>query len=349
MESKVTVNDAELFAAYAGDDIEVWRKIVGRQVTHTKFGSGTVTEVYEGTTGTHGVQPIRIRVRFRGLRTPEDEKLFLTESFEKHFTDLALPEYMEGIEPIREQLQRQNVVEERRRKEAERRAQRLKRQQEKEAEAARHFTELKAQYLVSDYRDRSPSSPLYAILLRLEEGEMLSKTDVDWLEDERLFEVIAKFYEDNIPRDNWNVVRAGKYWRRAKQPQKALELTEEARSDDAILMSAIFTNRGGAFRDLRELQSAKVCAKEALRYNPHSHYACNLLGAIAYQSGEPEDGDRYFKKAEELGAVSRDQDEEIRTALDNADAESQQRAARYLLNKDPERFDWAKYYLTKHN
>lgn len=282
VESNVTIDNPELFASYAGDALAAWEQIVGQEVTHLKFGNGTVTEVYEKAASLNSEPAIRLRVRFHTLSPAEAEKIFMSNSFDKYFTDLALPEGMKGIEPVREQLQRQKVVEERRRKEAEQRAQRLKQQQEKEAEAARHFAELKAQYLVSEYRDQSPSSPLYAILLRLKEGKMLSKTDADWLEGERLFEVIAKFYEDNIPRDEWNVVRAGKYWRRARQPQKALELTEEARSNDAVLMSAIFTNRGAAFRDLQELQSAKVCAEEALRHNPHSYYAYNLLGAIAY-------------------------------------------------------------------
>ena len=50
----------------------------------------------------------------------------------------------------------------------------------------KRFAALKSKYEVSDYKDQTPSSPLYAILQKLDKGERLEPTDVAWLEENKL-------------------------------------------------------------------------------------------------------------------------------------------------------------------
>lgn len=106
-------------------------------------------------------------------------------------------------------------------------------------------------------------------------------------------------------------------------------------------MSAILTTRGGAFRDLDMLSEAKSYALRAIKIDSRSHYPYSLLGAIYYQSGEPAKGDEFFSEARERGANS-NQDKEIRSAVKNANEDSKQRIIQYLLNKDPDRYQWIK-------
>lgn len=143
----------------------------------------------------------------------------------------------------------------------------------------KHFTTLKSKYDVSGYKDKSPSSPLYAILQKLEKGERLEPTDVAWLEENeleahqqtnnyygwyerrRLFsgKILityhkneATFYEQEYQRtgNQWNLPNASSHWRKADKPRQALKLTENLNFDkikENKLKSALLTTRGGAF------------------------------------------------------------------------------------------------------
>jgi len=113
-----------------------------------------------------------------------------------------------------------------------------------------------------------------------------------------------KQYDQN--GDVWNLVKASKYFRRAKIPEKALSMLSrcDTSSNDlttkSALLAALHTTKGAALADLNELEDAFVEAQTALRHNPYSPYPYNLMGRIAYQSGNPQEGDEYFEKAEEM-------------------------------------------------
>ncbi|HEY9295755.1 MAG TPA: hypothetical protein VIQ31_05170, partial [Phormidium sp.] len=155
------------------------------------------------------------------------------------------------------------------------------------------FATLKSKYDVSAYKDKSPASPLYAILQKLEKGERLEPTDVCWLqankieapqpnysfyrwpedhgyEKRELFsgkilithhKIEATFYEQEYNRtgNKWNLPNASSHRRKAYEPQKALKLTENLDLDkikENKLKSALLTTRGGAFRDIAKLDDA---------------------------------------------------------------------------------------------
>jgi hypothetical protein len=249
----------------------------------------------------------------------------------------------------------------------------------------KHFATLKSKYDVSDYKDKLPSSPLYAILQKLEKAERLEPTDVAWLEEnktearqptysyygwqeERRYEgrklfsgkivvtyhkIEATFYEQEYKRtgNQWNLPNASSHWRKAEQPRQALELTENLNFDkikENKLKSALLTTRGGAFRDTKELSKAEKCALKAIEYQPNSHHPYTLMGAICYERGEYLKGDYWFTEAIKRGASPRDQDAEIKRVVKNAKDENKRReVVEYLLKKDPQRYAWAKSYLKK--
>ncbi|GET38205.1 tetratricopeptide repeat protein [Microseira wollei] len=247
---------------------------------------------------------------------------------------------------------------------------------------ANHFATLKSKYDVSGYKDKSPSSPLYAILQKLEKLERLEPTDVAWLEENKaegyqqnyssyswredqsyggrkLFsgkifiayhKIEATFYEQEYNRtgNKWNLPNASSHWRKAEQPRLALKITENLDFDkikENKLKSALLTTRGGAFRDIEQLNNAEDCAKKAIEYQPNSHHPYTLMGAICFERGQYYEGENWFAEAIKRGASTKDQDAEIKRIVKNSkDKNKQREVVEYLLKKDPSRYAWAKSY-----
>lgn len=328
MYDESAITNCEVLASYAADNLRVWKRMVEQGLVHKSFGRGKVTGVERS--ASQG--KIRLVVLFDRLPPGEAEKKFMADSLPSFFDELTVPGDLEGFAAAREHLERQREAE---------------RQREKERADAAHFATLKSKYAVERYEDGSPSSPLYTILLLLEEDRDLEDKHIEWLEHEKLFEPIAWFYEMLADKtgDQWNIPRASSYWRSAQRPRRVVLITEEFSSSDQELMSAVLTTRGAAFRDLKNLPEATRCAHKALEHNPENFRTYNLLGALSYQYGNPEQGDEYFAEAIELGASPEMQDKSIRRSLSAAEGISRKETALYLLEKDPERYSWAEHYL----
>lgn len=234
----------------------------------------------------------------------------------------------------------------------------------KERESQKQFTSLRAKYNVSDYKDKSTYSNLYLILQKLDRQERLEATDVAWLTENKLFypnekitieyhRIEAIFYEQEFQRtkNQWNLPSASSNWRKAGESKTALKLTDNLdwdRIKDKKLKSALLTTRGGAYRDIQQLNKAEKCAKGAIEYQPDSHHPYTLMGAICYERGQYLEGDSWFNEAIKRGANPRDMDSEIKRVVRNAKNENQRReVVEYLLKKDPSRYAWAKAYLKK--
>ncbi|MEH2260807.1 tetratricopeptide repeat protein [Nostoc sp.] len=251
----------------------------------------------------------------------------------------------------------------------------------------KHFAALKSKYDVLGYQDKSHTSLLYTILQKLELKERLEPTDVAWLQETKI-EVLqptysyytwqkesqyqetklfsgkiwiayhtieANFYEQEFQRtDNkWNLANASSHWRKADEPEQALQLTNNLELDkikENKLKSALLTSRGGAFRDIDKLDKAENCARQAIEYQPKSHHPYTLMGAICFERHQYSDGEYWFQEAIKRGANPRDMDSEIKRVVKNAKDESKRRQViNYLLNKDPQRYAWAKSYIKNSN
>jgi hypothetical protein len=225
------------------------------------------------------------------------------------------------------------------------------------------FLALKVDYAIENHKD-GIESPFYPILLKLNAEQRLSDNEVIWLEAEKLMRPSTKIFiahhrlealhaedEFTCTKGYWNLVNASAHWRKAEEPKLALKLTnnlQQLRSlKEAKLKSALLTTRGGALRDLDQLNDAENCALEAISFFPSSHNPYTLMGALCYDMGKYEEGDEWFEKAVKRGAKPNDQESEIRRILNKKKGKERQQIIDHLLAKDPIRFAWVKQYTSK--
>jgi hypothetical protein len=333
-------------------------------VTHCQWRQGRIIEVAKGSSG-----GIVLRISFPSDAEPF--RRYRLEQFcnEDFFPNIALPTGLaEALKPIRSQVRieeerrveaEQHEMEEQRRKEREAKAaeewrrqrqEEEERQREQEAWDAAEFAGLKSKHLADQYCECSPSSLLYPILLHIDSGGLLSKEKTDWLQRHKLYGTLALYREKEFEAtgNHRRLMWASSAWRKAGNAQKALNLTawllQHSDPRDNELRAAILTSRGGAFRDIGELTAAERCACEAIEHHS-SHYPFNLLGAIHFERGKAEEGEKCFARAEELGATSRDRESEMRGAMERSGVQERRAVAEYLLRKDAAHYAWAAYYL----
>jgi tetratricopeptide (TPR) repeat protein len=297
------INAAE-FAAYAGDDLENWSSIVGQRIMHSAWGYGTICTLKKDS-----AQNLTFHVEFdQPVNGSTSTRRLARAAFDGvRIKEVSLSDADERkLAHLREEYAQRKAL-----------------------------AELRDKYEVGWYQDTSPSSRLHSILQRLEQAVHLSSEDIAWLTDRKLYAVAAKHYE-LINR----LASAGSYWRRANQPRKALELTDNCPEDPMIL-----TMRGGAYRDRKDLDRAEEAARRAIHLAPRDYHAYNLLGAICYQRGEPTNGDWCFAKAVELGSKPEATDRSIRSAVVDAPDAARRASAAHLYAKDSRRYEWAGQYL----
>lgn len=185
------------------------------------------------------------------------------------------------------------------------------------------------------------------ILKKIESGAHLSKNEKQLLEQQRLFSLLALYYERqyNTTRDTFAAINASKYWRKQGEPEHALKITGGIEDKDSYRMSMVLTTRGGAFKDRGALVEAEECARKAIRLDKESYHPWNLLGAVYYQQGEPKEGSKCFNKAEELGAKPRDKETAIRSAVQRAGDTERQKVKLYLQQVHPKLYGKFRKYL----
>jgi len=222
----------------------------------------------------------------------------------------------------------------------------------------KEFAALKVKYRIIDHN--FPFDPFYAIMVKLEREERLDPVLVVQLIQQKLLashgkiamayhRLEALFYDREYERtgDKWNLPNASSHWRKADEPNSALQVTENLDFDqikENKLKSALLTTRGGAFRDIHKLDDAEKCALKAIEYQPQSHHPYTLMGAICFERGQFSEGERWFKDAIKRGAESEDIDSELKRVVKNTKDEKRREVVEYLLTKNPQRYAWAKAY-----
>jgi hypothetical protein len=226
----------------------------------------------------------------------------------------------------------------------------------------KHFNKLKQKYQVDHFSDNSLQSKLYLILQKLEQNQRLDAVEIAFLQENKMFRdkiyiyfntLEAQFYEGDYQKtgNKWNLPNISSHWRKANQPEKALKSTENINFDkikEDKLKSAILTTRGGAFRDIHELNEAEKCAKEAIKFQPSSHHPYTLMGAIYYDRYDHYQGDKWFAEAIKRGASPESIDSEIKKSIATMkDKDKRDQMIKQLLKKDSIRYSWANNYLSK--
>lgn len=201
------------------------------------------------------------------------------------------------------------------------------------------------------------------LLKQVASGNRLAPEDVAWLSTEALdcwtdalqqawhrleAEALTKAWEAS--RDPWDAVNASAHWRKADEPQQALEVTGAAlgkagRSPKP--KSALLTTRGGAMRDAGRLTEARTLGLEAHELTPCDFRPCTLLGAVSMGLGDLAAGHEWYAKAEALGAERRAIDQDLRALLIRSEPDARDRIRHYLLEQDSERFAWLRNWNHK--
>lgn len=228
----------------------------------------------------------------------------------------------------------------------------------------KHFAQLKAKYQFVDIRSEIPHETIYTIMLQLEEGKRLERLMVAQLIVNHQLSpngkiavayhsLEATFYEQEYKRtgNKWNLISASSDWRKAKNPQRALELTNNLNFNKIPgdeLKEALLTTRGTAFRDIENLSEAEKCAKQAIDYYPHSYEPYLLMATICKRQEKYEDYVFWENEAIKRGAELGDEDYELKRMVKNIKDEVKlQEVIEYLLKKDPHRYAWANSYLNQ--
>ncbi len=233
---------------------------------------------------------------------------------------------------------------------------------------------------LTDIVDDYGPTALASILLKLNERKNIEKNEIEWLESKKYYYLLGKYYYwlykgelhyDQIPNwskeitkntnvstnsilsgngkivdDNnlWELSKSCKYFRKAKKPEMAIEISNGFEPYMEIKPSkensAVFTSKGGAFKDLRKIDSAKKCAQKAIELNKDSFHAHNLLGAIYFLENDFETGMYHFVKAIEFGSNPRNHELEIKSILEESDTVSRKKIRDYLLEKDSNKYAW---------
>ncbi len=315
------------FAEFSEEHTEVWSQVEGVVIHHATYGAGTI-------------QAVQLRKGYVPLVTI----LFLTEKQTAKFNSNA---FVGGkITQVELPHELANLFSVWRRQVSQRLA-----QAEAEDAARFQFRELAKKYKVKLTAIINYSSPLFLILLKMEDHDHLSESELSWLEEHSINNVLATYHYRcyRIEHDPWELIKACRYLRKSDLPEKCIEVSGQLilnGSSEPRVLAAAHTTRGGAYRDLGDFEKAIASAHQAVDLSPNSFHPYNLLGAIHYEQGNPAEGDNYFKKASELGAHPKAQEAEIRTVLNNSAIDTRRVIADYLLLKDPVKYDWARIYLT---
>jgi hypothetical protein len=208
-----------------------------------------------------------------------------------------------------------------------------------------HFRYLTAKYRICDSNSCKFNFKIYEALCALENNSDLNESSLDWLCKNYQHTILSHYYilKYRQKKDPWDLAKACSSFRKCGWPEDAIAVTQGFESNDKKIMSAILTTRGGAHRDLRQLQMAFNCAEDAINYNDKSPHPYNLKGAICFDQCKFEEGLTYFNIAAELGANKSNQDKQIKTIL-LSDYPCRTQLATFLYNEDPERYGWALSY-----
>ena len=314
------MGNQEDFCGFAADQLLLWSDLIGAKVTHEERGDGIIANVEQR----KNYIPLVL------LKFGNETVTFNADSFKNGKTLLAVPSAVASDvaawSALQSELERARLAREAREKD---------------------FEPLAAKYHVPSIElwDGESISPLASVLAKLEADDLPNNLEIEWLEDRELHRLIATIHYRHYRRtgDPWSLAKACKFLRKAHLPGKVIAVSGDIFStnmQDKKALSALWTTRGGAFRDLNDLRAAKQSAKNAIQESPTSFHPHNLMGAILYEEGSPSEGDEHFVEALKLGSTPRDQDLEIRKSLDRSAPEARRKVIEYLLSKDPSKYAW---------
>jgi tetratricopeptide (TPR) repeat protein len=206
-----------------------------------------------------------------------------------------------------------------------------------------------------DFVDRAHMRQMMEILDRVEAGLRVTDADMLWLvtneyRSHKLRRAIhgieAKYFQEVFEKTNdpWAAVNASSNFRKAESPAEALTIlnrVEISSQPDAHLQSALCTTKGGAKRDQRQYDEALHLGMQAHNFDERSFHPCTLVGAIHFETGDFDLGEKWFEMAVQRGATRDSLDSEVRAILRRLNKDQRRKFADHLLDLDPVRYGWA--------
>jgi Flp pilus assembly protein TadD len=102
----------------------------------------------------------------------------------------------------------------------------------------------------------------------------------------------------------------------------------------------VCTTRGGAMRDLGQLDEARKLGEQGHQYMPRDFRPCTLLGAVHMELGNFGDARDWYAKAEDLGASERSIDSDLRSIFWRVENTKREAMRAFLMSEDPDRYRW---------
>lgn len=176
MNEHTHISNSQLLAAYAGNSLEKWQAIVGREVKHKTLGRGIITSVEKRSSGT-----FIFTVTFED--DSQDSRQYTREILcdERYFLDMPLPDDADGIE-----LTRMRVLQEEQRKADSARVE-AERHREEDRQRARQDTEATERHSSRRTSQSIPSTSAIAESdITFVEGQEYRRVDLhNWLGGQR--------------------------------------------------------------------------------------------------------------------------------------------------------------------
>jgi hypothetical protein len=221
--------------------------------------------------------------------------------------------------------------------------------------------ELRWEYGLKAFIKQTNYPTLMRLVRNLDKGLRISAEEFIWLstqDDEnyecylttelaiRYHSIEAKHLVAEFKRtgDPWHAVNASGHFRKCEQPGQAeqlLECIEISRVKGAKLQSALCTTHGGAKRDLRKFDMALELGSRAHELTPRDFRPCTLLGAVYYEQGNYEQGEKWYDEAVKRGFKESQVDNELKSIFSRLDRDMQIKMRNHLLSLDQERYEWA--------
>lgn len=337
------------FAAFAEVLPERWATLQGCTLSHMERGLGKVVAVNPR----KGNPLIELQFHESGESAKFNNVPFLAGRIELEVPEKVFLDFREWLAAVEEKERVEQQKEEIRQKEIA--AERAVLEEEKKRERAIFESALKKYGpLIEKFSapkellvESGAQSPLGDILEKMNSKNELTEFELGWLEgrDEHRLIALYFYFRHSRSHDLWDLVKSSKHLRRANLPQRAIEITEKfSGQSNEMAWSALQTSRGGAYRDLARYDDAISAANLAIESTPTSYHPHMLLGAVYYDLGNYETGDKHFNEGERLGASSRMRDSEIRRKLVTCTVEEREGLVRHLLELDGARYSWVERY-----
>ncbi|MFA6185362.1 MAG: tetratricopeptide repeat protein [Candidatus Shapirobacteria bacterium] len=144
--------------------------------------------------------------------------------------------------------------------------------------------------------------------MKIRKKQLLNERELIILKNNQKNEWLGYYHytQYQINKDIWEQIKACSFYRDADKPDVGIKITEKInnKNPDKTALAALYTTRGGAYKDFGNYNEAIECANKAIQINK-TFYPYTLLGAVYILKESFSKADECFEIAIRLGADHR--------------------------------------------